>query len=101
METATTTATRATRTRRCLGILLALPRHDAPDGAAVELELHLIVDAQADGVLAETDHGPVQAPGRHHAVTLLERRQHAFAVLLLLLLWAPQEEIDDGDHQRR
>src|SRR6266850_2418273 len=96
---ATTAATRAKRTRRCLGILLALPRHDTPDGAAVELELHLIVDTQGDGVLVEAGHRPVQPAAGHHAIALLERRQHALPLLLLLLLRAEQEEVEDREHR--
>src|SRR5437879_12598194 len=100
METATTTATRATRTRRCLGILLALPRHDAPDGAAVEFELHLIVDAEGGGMLVEAGAGPVKPARRHDAVALLDRPQHPLPLSLLLLLRAEQEGIEDGEHHR-
>src|SRR5437867_12578205 len=100
METATTTATRATRTRRCLGFLLALPRHDAPDGAAVEFELHLIVDAEGDGMLVEAGDGPVKPARRHDAVALLDPRHHPLPRWPLRLLRAAQEAIQAREHRR-
>src|SRR5215813_5232753 len=99
-ETATTRRTNAIRTRRRLGILLALPRHDAANGGAVEFELDLISDAQDDGLLVQRRDGPVHPAGRHHAVAPLHRPQHPLALLLLLLLRAEQEEVKDGEHRR-
>src|SRR5881409_1319378 len=46
------------RDRRFLGILVDLHLHDAPDGRALELELHLIGDAQGHGLLGQVGDGP-------------------------------------------
>src|SRR5687767_7768741 len=94
-ETRTTAATRPIRTQRFLRILVALDLRHAPDGRAVELELDLVPDAQRDRVLGEARHRPVQAARRHHAVALLDGGQHALALLLLLLLGADHQEVED------
>src|SRR5262245_45820243 len=99
-ETAMTARTRPTRRRRCLGILLALPRRHTADGGAVELELDLIGDPQGHGVLAEARHGAVQPAGGHDAVAPLDRAEHLLALLLLRLLRAQQEEVEDRQHRR-
>src|SRR5499433_604021 len=99
-ETAMTARTKPIRSRRCLGILLALPCRHAADGGAVELELDLIGDPQGHGVLAEARHGAVQAPGGHDAVATLDRREHLLALLLLFLLRAQQEEVENREHRR-
>src|SRR5438132_1221877 len=67
-ETATTTRTNPMRSRRFLGILLALPCRHAADGGAVEFELDLVGDPEHDGVLAEARHGAVQPARGHDAI---------------------------------
>src|SRR5438270_6941362 len=99
-ETATTTRTNPMRSRRFLGILLALPRRHTADGGAVEFELDLVGDPQGHGVLAEPRHGAVQPASVHDAVAPLDRRKHVLAILLLFLLWAQQLEVKDLEHRR-
>src|SRR5206468_6790064 len=99
-ETTITAMTRPMRSRRCLGILLALPRRDAADGGAVEFELDLIGDPQGHGVLVDPRHGAVQPAGGHDAVAPLDRPEHLLALLFLLLLRAQQEEVEDREHRR-
>src|SRR5215467_7991360 len=99
-ETAMTARTRPMRSRRCLGILLALPCRHAADGGAVEFELDLVGDPQGHGVLVDPRHGAVQSAGGHHAVAPLDRPEHLLALLLLLLLRAQQQEVEDREHGR-
>src|SRR5206468_2603585 len=93
----TTTATRPTRDQRFLGILIALWLQDPSDGHAVELELHLIRHAQHDLLRVETRDRAVQPARRYHAVAPLERGEHLFALALLLLLRADQQEPEDRE----
>src|SRR6266511_1438331 len=98
-DTASTTATTLQRTQRRLGILLARGRHDAADGGAVELQLHLVGHPEGDGVLAEIDDGAVDAAVGDDPVTLLQRRQHALALGLLPLLGPEHDEVEDREHR--
>src|SRR5262245_45362904 len=100
MEMITTAATSPRRSQRRLGILVARDLHHASDGPAIELELHLVGHAQLDGVFAQPDDRPVHPAGRHHAVALLQRAEHALAVGLLLLLRAQHDEVEDREHRR-
>src|SRR5213593_3611931 len=94
-----TTRTTTARVRRFLGILVDLHLHDAPDGRALELELHLIGDAQGHGLLGEIGDGTEHPARGDDLVTTLDRRQHALALLLLLLLGPDHQEIKDGEHR--
>src|SRR5882724_3158393 len=94
-----TTSTTAARVRRFLGILVDLHLHDARDGAAFELELHLIGDAQGHGLVAQVGDGPEHPARGDDLVAALDRRQHPLAVLLLLLLGPDHEEVEDGEHR--
>src|SRR3989442_7059363 len=98
-EMTTTTATSPMRNHRRLGILVAGDLHHAADGAAIELQLHLIGDPQRHGVLVEPDDGAVHAAGGDHAVAALQAAQHALALGLLALLGAQHHEVGDGRHR--
>src|SRR5437899_1544157 len=93
----TTTATRVTRDRRFLGILVVLRLDDTSDRTAVELEPHLIRDAQHDLLLVEARDRPVQSARRDDAVAALEGSEHLLALALLLLLRTDQEEPEDRE----
>src|SRR5262249_38166902 len=105
-EPRNTTRTMAARVRRFLGILVALHLHDASDGSSLELELHLIGDAQGHGLLGQVGDGAEHAAGGDHLVAALDRRQHPLTFLLPLLLRPHQQETEDPEqrpehHQRR
>src|SRR5919201_4133989 len=85
-EPISTSRTMTIRVRRFLGILVALHLHDAPDRRAFELELHLVRDTEGHGLVGEIGDGPEHAARGDDLVATLDRRQHALAVLLLLLL---------------
>src|SRR5207244_8469961 len=93
----TTTATRMTRDQTCLGTLVVLRLEDPSDGAAVELEPHLVRDAQHDLVVVEAGDRSVQPARRDDAVATLEGGEHLLALALLLLLRADQEEPEDRE----
>src|SRR5438132_13445850 len=88
---------RIARDARFLGILVVLRLENAPDGAAVELEPHLVRDAQHDLALVEPRDRPVQSARRDDAVAPLEGPEHLLALTLLLLLRADQEEPEDRE----
>src|SRR5881396_898996 len=89
-----TTRTTAARVRRFLGILVDLHLHDAPDGAPFELELHLVGDAEGDGLVGEVGDGAEHPARRDDLVAPLDRGQHPLALLLLLLLGPDHEEVE-------
>src|SRR5438093_11884978 len=93
----TMTVTRLTRDQTFLGILVVLRLEDPSDGAAVELEPHLVRDAQHDLVVVEAGDRPVQPARRDDAVATLEGGEHLLALALLLLLRADQEEPEDRE----
>src|SRR5262245_1848570 len=95
-ETASTTTTRPIRSPKFLGILVARSLHHAPDGASIELQLHLIGHAERDRVLAQRGDRAVQAAGGDDPVAPLQRGQHAIAVRLLALLRPDDDEVEDG-----
>src|SRR5256712_13802599 len=86
-----------TRDQRSLGLLVVLRLEAPSDGAAVELEPHLVRDAQHDLVLVEARDRPVQSARRDDAVAALEGGEHLLALALLLLLRTDQEEPKDRE----
>src|SRR2546426_11615818 len=94
-----TTRTTAARGRRVLGILVDLHLHDAPDGAPFELELHLVGDAEGDGLVGEVGDGAEHPARRDDLDASLDRGQHPLALMLLLLLGPDHEEVEDGEHR--
>src|SRR5213594_3631263 len=87
----TMTVTRLTRDQTFLGILVVLRLEDPSDGATVELEPHLVRDAQHHLVVVEAGDRPVHPARRDDAVATLEGGE------LLLLLRADQEEPEDRE----
>src|SRR2546421_807107 len=94
-----TTRTTMARVRRFLGILVDLHLHDARDGAAFELELHLVGDAQGHGLVGQVGDGAEHPARGDDLVTALDRRQHPLALLLLPLLGPDHQEVEDGEHR--
>ena len=68
-------------------------RHRLP----VELDAHLLVDAEVDGqhVVGGTYHDAVEAAAGHDPVALLDRLQHVVVLALLLLLGPDQQQVED------
>src|SRR5687768_12095638 len=99
-DNSSTTATRPIRTQSDLRILVAACRllHDAPDGAAVEFELHAAVGhPEHDGLVGEIENRAVHAARRHDPITFFHCGEHRLALAPLALLRPDEQEVEDRE----
>src|ERR1700675_4975865 len=94
IDAISTTSTITARVLRFLCILLALGLHHPTDRSALELQLHLVPDAQSHRCVRQVRHRSIHPARRHHAIAPLDGAEHPLPLLLLALLRPDHQEVE-------